>query len=119
MFSHGMTSRRSRGPSPAWWRSASILAVLALCACSNTPPKFLPPPKRPPQAVLPTPQPVQLEDVQWKVLQSGSEPYFALTTKGYEALSRNIAELTRWAQEASYQIDFYRRSRKQEPKANE
>jgi hypothetical protein len=39
------------------------------------------------------------------------EPLFALTARGYEALSRNIAELTRWAQEASFQIHFYRRTR--------
>jgi hypothetical protein len=62
---------------------------------------------------------VKLEDVQWTIVQSpAGEPLFALTARGYEALSRNIAELTRWAQEASYQINFYR-TREQEPKSDE
>ena len=38
---------------------------------------------------------------------------FALTARGYEALSRNLAEMARWAKEASYQLDFYRRTRQQ------
>ncbi len=36
---------------------------------------------------------------------------FALRGKDYESLSRNTAEMIRWAKEASYQIDFYRRTR--------
>lgn len=36
---------------------------------------------------------------------------FALTARGYEALSRNMAEMIRWAKEASWQLDFYRAGR--------
>lgn len=36
---------------------------------------------------------------------------FALTARGYEALSRNMAEMIRWAKEASWQLDFYRADR--------
>ncbi len=39
------------------------------------------------------------------------EPLFALTARGYEALSRNVADMVRWAREASWQIDFYRADR--------
>lgn len=63
--------------------------------------------------MLPTPEPVALENVEWRVVHVQGEPLFALTARGYEALSRNIAELTRWAQEASYQINFYRTRQKQ------
>lgn len=41
----------------------------------------------------------------------GGEPMFALTARGYEALSRNMAEMIRWAKEASWQLDFYRADR--------
>jgi hypothetical protein len=46
--------------------------------------------------------------VAWRVAPQGT---FSLDARGYEALSRNLAEITRWAQEASWQLDFYRRTR--------
>jgi hypothetical protein len=67
--------------------------------------------KQPPAPVLPKPAPVHLESVKWRVVLHSGQVYFALDAKGYEALSRNISELTTWAGEASWQLDFYRRSR--------
>lgn len=49
--------------------------------------------------------------MRWRVLQVDGVPHFALTAGDYEAMSRNVAEMTRWAIEASYQLDFYRRTR--------
>lgn len=63
--------------------------------------------------MLPAPEPVKLETVRWQVVEVGGETTFALTARGYEALSRNLAEMARWAKEASYQLDFYRRTRQQ------
>lgn len=63
--------------------------------------------------VLPAIQPAKLESVQWEVVEIGGEPMFALPARGYEALSRNMAELARWAREASYQLNFYRQTRQQ------
>lgn len=52
-----------------------------------------------------------LETVRWKVVLGPEQTLFALDDKGYEALARNNAELARWASEASWQLDFYRRTR--------
>lgn len=68
-------------------------------------------PKQPPLPVLPKPQPVKTEAVQWKVIQVDGESFFAVTTKSYEALARNLADTIRWAKEASWQLDFYRETR--------
>lgn len=65
----------------------------------------------PPAPVLPQPKSVDLAPVYWQVLTVDGEPRFALTAEGYEALSKNTAELLRWIKEASWQLDFYRRNR--------
>lgn len=66
--------------------------------------------------MLPDLQPVKMEAVQWQVVEVDGEPLFALTARGYESLSRNIADVARWMREASYQIKFYRGS--QQPKGD-
>lgn len=117
MFSQSMTCAPLHSPSRALSKIASTLALLALCACSSNPPKFqVEETKQPPQPVLPTPDPVAFESFTWRVVVVSGEPLIALDPKDYEALARNLAELARWAGEASYQIEFYRR--RQEP-ANE
>jgi predicted phage tail protein len=52
-----------------------------------------------------------MESVQWRVVEVDGEPLFALTSRGYESLSRNMADLARWMKEAAYQIRFYREQR--------
>jgi hypothetical protein len=49
--------------------------------------------------------------VTWRVVQVDGSPVFVLDTPGYEAISRNLAEVARWMQEASWQLDFYRKTR--------
>lgn len=111
MSSPSMISRSSPGGSLRWSSVVSTLALALLCACSSNPPAKPQPPTQaplPPAPVLPRPQPISLEDVAWRVAPQGT---FSLDARGYEALSRNLAEITRWAQEASWQLDFYRRTR--------
>lgn len=107
------TSARSPSASRVSSRIALTLAALMLCACSSVPPKAQPSTeaKEPPLPVLPRPEPVRVEQVKWQVVEVDGEPLFALTARGYEALSRNVSEMVRWAQEASWQLDFYRRGR--------
>lgn len=61
--------------------------------------------------MLPRPEPVQTEQVQWRVVEVDGETMFALTARGYEALSRTMADTVRWVREASWQLDFYRADR--------
>lgn len=61
--------------------------------------------------MLPAVQPLSLENLSWRVVLVDGVPLFALDAQGYSALARNVAEMTRWAGEASWQMDYYRRSR--------
>lgn len=74
--------------------------------------------KEPKRAILPLPQSANLQKVEWKVLTPETarellkDPravYFGLTPQGYEAQARNVAELIRWAKEASWQLEYYRK----------
>lgn len=61
---------------------------------------------------LPNPQPVEMLDVDWKVvtpdtLPEGRYVLFALTPQQYESLSLNMAELRRWIDEAMWRLDYY------------
>ncbi len=71
----------------------------------------------------PLPIEVQLVDVDWTVLtpdlmtqylidlENGSAPktaYYSLTTKEYENLSMNMAELKRYLKDSLHIIEFYR-----------
>lgn len=110
-----MTSARSPSVSRVLLSAGLTMALIGLSACSSTPPKLQPPTetKQPPLPVLPAPEPVKLETVRWQVVEVDGEALFALPARGYEALSRNMSEMVRWAREASYQLDFYRRTRQQ------
>lgn len=62
---------------------------------------------RPTKPALPEPSPIQMLPVRWEVLNVQGQPYFALTPKQYQNLSRNQAEILRWVQEAIYQLQYY------------
>jgi len=77
----------------------------------------------------PLPLEVQLVDVDWtvltpelmaeylKMLEEGSAPqtaYYALTSKEYENLSMNMAELKRYLKDSIHIIEFYREYGKEE-----
>ena len=85
--------------------------------------------ERPPMYHPPLPLEVQLSDVDWEVLtpelmeeylklvEEGNAPrkaYYALTTKEYENLSMNMAEITSYIKETLGIIEFYREYDKKE-----
>lgn len=63
---------------------------------------------------LPDPQPIKTQPVTWKVLTRDRLPdgdswvYYALTTRQYERLSRNTADILRWVREAQWRLRYYR-----------
>jgi hypothetical protein len=55
-------------------------------------------------------------------LNEGNAPtnaWYALTTKGYESLSTNMAEVKRYLRQALSILKYYRELDKEEPEANE
>mgnify|MGYP001414070465 CR=1 FL=1 len=79
--------------------------------------------ERPPMYHPPLPLEIQMVDVDWTVmtpqlmeqylkdLEDGSAPisaYYSLTTKEYENLSMNMAEIKRYLQDTLHIIEFYR-----------
>ena len=79
--------------------------------------------ERPPMYHPPLPLELQMEDVDWEILtpeimeeylrlvEEGNAPrqaYYALTTKEYENLSMNMAEITRYIKETLGIVEFYR-----------
>lgn len=98
----------------------SIAGLLALTGCLSAPPREVltatpieveRPPERP---VIPNPDPIRLRDVQWRVITPETLPegedwvFYAVDAEGYEDLSLNNAETTRWVIEASYRLRYYR-----------
>jgi hypothetical protein len=85
--------------------------------------------ERPPMYHPPLPLEIQMVDVDWTVmtpqlmaeylqaLEEGSAPksaYYSLTTKEYENLSMNMAEIKRYLQDTLHIIEFYREYDKDE-----
>ena len=85
--------------------------------------------ERPPMYHPPLPLELQMEDVDCelltpelmeeylKLVEEGNAPrqaYYALTTKEYENLSMNMAEITRYIKETLGIIEFYREYDKKE-----
>ena len=71
----------------------------------------------------PMPLEVSLQDIKWRVLtpevmeeylqlvkdgKAPAEPYYALSTQGYESLSMNMAELKRYVTNVLAIIEYYR-----------
>lgn len=65
---------------------------------------------RPERPVLPKPEPINLLDVAWIVVETEEGNVIALTPDQYENLSLNIAEILRYVTEADAQLDYYRRA---------
>lgn len=97
--------------------------LLALASCTSTKTEYVYQYKPRPKAVEPVVQPVQMRGVQWKVLnkqeleklladlEKNPDPnfaLFALTSKGFEALSTNLVEINRFMQEQQQVIAYYR-----------
>lgn len=85
--------------------------------------------ERPPMYHPPLPLEIQMVDVDWTVMtpqlmeqylkdiEDGSAPvsaYYSLTTKEYENLSMNMAEIKRYLKDTLHIIEFYREYEKEE-----
>jgi len=46
--------------------------------------------------------------VEFEVVDVDGRQMIALTARAYEALSRNMAELIRWIEEARWRLGYYR-----------
>ena len=90
--------------------------------------------KKAPTYHPPLPNQIDPVPVEWTVLNSalmqeylddlneGNAPtnvWYALTTKGYENLSTNMAEVKRYLRQALNILKYYRELDKEEPEANE
>ncbi len=69
------------------------------------------PPERP---TLPDPAPLDLRPQKWNVYTPDRLPegddwvIIGLTTKDYEILSLNVADIRRWIEEAYWRLQYYR-----------
>tara|TARA_R110002072_G_scaffold196468_3_gene353868 strand:- start:659 stop:1027 length:369 start_codon:yes stop_codon:yes gene_type:complete len=90
--------------------------------------------ERPPMYHPPLPYPMSLSEVDWEImtpelmeiylqdLENGDAPrraYYSLSSKEYENLSMDMAEITRWSKDILSIIKYYREYDKQEEKTNE
>ena len=90
--------------------------------------------ERPPMYHPPLPYPMSLSEVDWEVmtpelmeqylqnLKNGDAPrraYYSLSSKEYENLSMDMAEITRWSKDILSIIKYYREYDKQEEKTDE
>lgn len=62
---------------------------------------------------LPDPQPINTSPVKFKVLTQETMPegefvYFAMDTRSYETMARNMADILRWVKEAQWRLQYYR-----------
>jgi predicted transcriptional regulator len=116
-----------------------MFAVLIISSCS-----IIPTSPRPVEVVTvaesipmynpPLPLEVQLNDVSWEVLtpllmqeylaelEKGSAPqsaYYSLTSKEYEKLSMNLAEIKRYLRDTLSIVEYYREYDKEEEKSQD
>ena len=116
--------------------TASFAALMTSCSMipSQTKPvEVVTIAERMPMYHPPLPLEVQLVDVDWTVLtpqlmeeylqriEAGEAPrsaYYALTTKEYENLSMNMAELKRYLKDTLHIIEFYREYEDDEDEEN-
>ena len=116
--------------------TASFAALMTSCTMipSQTKPvEVVTIAERMPMYHPPLPLEVQLVDVDWTVLtpelmeeylqriEAGEAPrsaYYALTTKEYENLSMNMAELKRYLKDTLHIIEFYREYEDDEDEEN-
>jgi hypothetical protein len=90
--------------------------------------------ERPPMYHPPLPYPMSLSEVDWEImtpelmeqylqnLENGDAPrraYYSLSSKEYENLSMDMAEITRWSKDILSIIKYYREYDKQEEKTDE
>jgi hypothetical protein len=105
--------------------TASIIA-LSLAACAGTPsPTTAIVTVEKPTLMLPNVDKIKLKDVDWNIVTRDAKPgtdghietvwkkatsdsLFAVTSRGYESLSLNMAEMTRVIKQLQTQVDAYK-----------
>lgn len=105
--------------------TASIIA-LSLAACAGTPPPTTAiVTVEKPTLMLPNVDKIKLKDVDWNIVtrdakpgddghidtvwkKSSSDSLFAVTSRGYESLSLNMAEMTRVIKQLQTQVEAYK-----------
>lgn len=71
--------------------------------------------ERPPTVQpLPDPEPIRAYPFDWDVMRPDRLPEgdwvrYGITPQEYENLSRTMADMIRWAREAKWRLDYYRR----------
>jgi len=100
--------------SRVWPRLLLILSLTILltgCGASyNPPPIHLDtvtaerPDPRPP---LPDPNPIEVTNVDWTVIETPEGPMLVLDQRQFENLSNNLAEILRWVREAAWRLHYY------------
>ncbi len=63
---------------------------------------------RPTKPVLPKPKPLELREVEFKIIELPDGNLIALTPRQYENLSLNMAEILRYIRESDQQLEYYR-----------
>ena len=111
-----------------------IMASCSLMQSSVKPVQVKSIAERPPMYHPPLPYPMSLSEVDWEImtpelmkiylqdLENGDAPrraYYSLSSKEYENLSMDMAEITRWSKDILSIIKYYREYDKQEEKTNE
>jgi len=68
-----------------------LFAIMPLIGCESLNIKTQP--RETAKLELQLPKPLELENVKWKLLSMDGTTYYAVTSKGYEALSRNTEQV--------------------------
>lgn len=61
---------------------------------------------------IPKPQPLSLRDIEWNVIKTEDQTYFALTPKEYEELSLNMQDILRFIRESKAYSEAINNDRK-------
>lgn len=107
-YSRSTIWRRLLGASRLWLSVVSTTVLIASSACSSAPPTRH---VTLPELRTPLPEPIETLPVRWRVVTPETIPegsdwaLFALSSRDFEALSRNMAELRRWIEEAMWRLE--------------
>jgi len=84
-----------------------VFLLLALTNCSK-PDVIQTAPVSIKTATVPSPEPIKLNPIRWKVINKDGSVYFGLTTSDYSLLAGNMLELKRYIIAQKNIIAFYK-----------
>lgn len=87
----------------------TLLALLTmLSACSHAQPEAPAVPAKPlPQVVLPDPEPIHVETVEFGQATVGGKKVYTLDERNFELFGANMGEIARWIEEAKFRLRCY------------